>query len=63
MAMGESSRRKPRARWLMSQTVEFMPSKRAFDRPSATALAMWSRWVSMVSAHRMNGSSSLTHAA
>ena len=37
MASKESSRRNPRARWLMSRTVLFMPSRRAFDSPSTMA--------------------------
>lgn len=45
------------------RTVEFMSSRWAFARPRPIALATYSRWVLTVSAVRMNGSSSLTHAA
>lgn len=63
MARRLSSRRNPRARWLMSRTVEFMPSSRALESRRVMALATYSRWVSRVRAVRMNGSSSLVHAA
>ena len=63
MARRDSSRRKPRARWLRSRTVEFIPSNLALVRPRVMAFAIWWRWVSKVTAMRMNGSSSLRHAA